>query len=169
MNQAQRKFLIDKIEESTKAQVDAIKSAKPEAPNLSNYLFHAVMSGNFEIISNEKIKEIIKRKALNSKQGNSVWMSNDTWSSSDNKISFIPEEFFIVPEQYSILRKEYDDKVREINNRIAEIQAQANSLIIRIQLASDKTLQTMINEVDDMGNISLMDSKLKLLTGRSDV
>jgi len=34
---------------------------------------------------------------------------------------------------------------------------------MRVQLASDKTLQKLINEVDDMGDLSLMDTKLKML------
>lgn len=36
-------------------------------------------------------------------------------------------------------------------------------LVTRIQLASDKTLEKMISEVDDMGDVSLMDTKLKSL------
>ena len=40
-----------------------------------------------------------------------------------------------------------------------------NNLITRIRLASNKTLEKMINEIDDMGEISLFDKKLKQITG----
>lgn len=164
MNQAQRNYLIKKIEEKVKINTDAYKRSEPEAPNLNNYLLHAVMSGNFEIISNDDIKNLITQKALKAKAGDSLWMNNKNSWSSNNEIMFNAEQLFIVPEEYRRLRKEYEEKRDELNEKIRAINIQADSLITRIQLASDKTLQTMINEVDDMGNISLMDSTIKLLS-----
>lgn len=40
---------------------------------------------------------------------------------------------------------------------------QSEGLCTRIQLASNKTLEKMIAEVDDMGDISLVDCTLKAL------
>lgn len=165
MNQAQRNFLIKKIEDQKKAAVNAYESAMPDAPNLSNFLFNAVMNGTFEIKSNDEIKEMIKQKALKSKKGHSNWMASGyAFSSNDNELSFKAYEFFIVPDSYKKLREEYLKEKERLNEEIRKITIQSDTLITRIQLASDKTLQTMINEVDDMGNISLMDSKLKLLS-----
>lgn len=163
MNQVQRNFLIKKIEETVKARIKALEDAKPEAPSLNNYLLHAVMSNNFDIISNEQIKELIRKMALKSKDRDD-WMGNSWGSASKNKIFFNATDLFIVPEEYKKLWDEYAKERNRIEAEIGEIHIQADTLITRIQLASDKTLQTMINEVDDMGNISLMDSKLRLLT-----
>ena len=56
--------------------------------------------------------------------------------------------------------RQHNDKIQsEINT----LQLQLDAIELRIQLASDKTLQKMINEVDDMGELSLIDTKLKLL------
>lgn len=164
MNTQQRNYLIKKIEESVKIRVDALKSSEPQPPSLSNFLLHAVMSGTFEIRSNEEIKEMIRQKALTSKDRDD-WMGNSWGNASKDKIIFQAKDFFIIPEEYQKRWDEYREKRKAIWDEVASIQSQADGLVTRITLASDKTLQTMINEVDDMGNISLMDTKLKLLTG----
>lgn len=163
MNQVQRNFLIKKIDETVRITVKSLEESIPESPSLSNYLLHAVMSNNFDIISKEQTKELIRQKALKSKDRDD-WLGNSWGSASKKDIHFNTSEFFIVPEDYKKLRDEYQEAKNKIEHQIREVLLQADTLKTRIQLASDKTLQTMINEVDDMGNISLMDSKLKLLT-----
>jgi hypothetical protein len=44
-----------------------------------------------------------------------------------------------------------------------QLQIQLETLEVRIMVASDKALQKLINEVDDMGDISLIDTRIKLL------
>ncbi len=163
MNNTQRQFLIKKIEEGVKNTIKALEDCKPIPPSLSNYILHAVMSGKFEIISNDKIKGLIKAMALQSKERDD-WMGNSWGTTRKDKITFDVKEFFVLPPEYSDLYKEYREKTNSLNEQISTIRIQSDTLITRIQLASDKTLQAMINEVDDMGNISLMDTKLKLLT-----
>lgn len=164
MNQTQRKFLINKIEENVKNQIKALDDAIPEPPSLGIYLLHAVMSGNFEIKSNEQIKEMILQKALNTKERDD-WMGNSWGRASKDEIFFKIKEFFVVPEEYTKRWEEYRERRKKLEDEINHLRVQSDSLITRIQLASDKTLQTMINEVDDMGNISLMDTKLRTLGG----
>ena len=165
MNQAQRNFLVNKIEETTKITIEALNSSKKKEIDTNNWYLHYVLSDQFEMQPIEKIREAIKQKALNHDKGNYSWMNGDGWGSNKkNTLSFEPHELFMVPSEL----KQKVQEIREYNNNIWEqvskIQAQSNTLIMRIQLASDKTLQTMINEVDDMGNLSLVDAKLKALT-----
>jgi len=163
MNQAQRNFLIKKIEESAKVRTEALRSSIPNAPSLNNYLLHAVMSNNFEIKTTEQLKEMVRQMALKAKDRDD-WMGNSWGSANKSAIHFDAKDFFNVPEEYQKLYNAYKEKRKNAEDEMYSIQVQADTLITRIQLASDKILQTMINEVDDMGNISLMDAKLKLLT-----
>lgn len=164
MNQTQRNFLIKKIEDAVKIRINALESDKEDAPSLNNYLLHDVMAGTFKIRSNEEIKEMIKQKALNSKAGKENWMSNtDGMYSSDRRLCFNPMEFFIIPEEFKNRFNSYTARLNKKREEAHKLRLQADGLITRIQLASDKTLQKMINEVDDMGDLSLMDTKLKLL------
>ena len=164
MNQQQRNFLIEKIKANVKTKIEALRDSIPEAPSVSNYLFNAVMSGNFELQSTESLKEIIKKKALNAKEG-SNWLSEERMGWEKNiTVKLRTEELFVIPEDYKEVYDDYKKKKNSIEKEIQDLNIQSDTLITRIQLASDKTLQKMIDEVDDMGNISLMDTKLKALT-----
>jgi len=162
MNQSQRNFLIKKIEETIKAKVKMLQDSKPEYPSLNNYLLHAVMSGTFELRPNEEIKKILLQKALNAK-GSEDWLGNHWGMANKNLVAFKAEEIFIVPDEYKDRARICREKQSEIEQQINVLRIQSETLITRIQLASDKTLQKMINEVDDMGDISLIDTKLKVL------
>lgn len=165
MNQAQRSFLIKKIEERATDRINELKQSIPKKPEVSNYLLHAILSGTFQIKTNDEIKEAIRQKALRgASSSRNEWMS-DTWGrATHNEITLKVSDIFILPEEYAKQRDEYEAKEKEVYEQIRTIQIQSETLTTRIQLASDKTLQTMINEVDDMGNLSLMDTKLKALT-----
>lgn len=164
MNQAQRNFLIKKIEETTKITVDALKSGEEKEVDTNNWYLHYVLSDQFEMQPIEKIREVIKQKALNHGKDKYSWMNDDGWGSArKNTLSFKPSDLFIVPEELRLKVEQVREHNQKIWQKIADVQAQSNTLILRIQLASDKTLQAMINEVDDMGNLSLVDAKLKAL------
>lgn len=162
MNQTQRQFLINKIKEKASFHDKMLKESLPEAPNLSNYLLHSVMSGNFDIVSNDRIKEIILEMALTGNEKND-WMGGHWGTATKSNITFKAKDIFVMPDAYNKMWDEYKDKRNEIEQKRTTLSIQLETLITRIQLASDKTLQTMIDEVDDMGDISLMDTKLKLL------
>lgn len=163
MNQTQRKFLIDKIEKASKIQIEAIEKQKIDYPSLSIYMLHKVMSGDFDIKSKEELKAIITEKALRSTDRED-WLGNHWGSASKRLITFEIHDFFIVPEEWKKKMEETRSILDDQKARINKINIETETLITRIQLASDKVLQQMINEVDDMGNISLMDTKLKQLT-----
>lgn len=162
MNQSQRNFLIKKIEDTVKSKIKNLEDSKPEYPCLNNYLLHAVMSGNFELKPNEKIKKILLQKALNAK-GNEDWLGNYWGMANKSLVAFKADEIFVIPDEYRERAENCKIKQCEIQEQINTLRIQSETLITRIQLASDKTLQKMINEVDDMGDISLIDTKLKYL------
>lgn len=65
------------------------------------------------------------------------------------------------------MREERAIKVKEVDDQIKQLRIQLETLEVRIMVASDKVLQKLINEVDDMGDISLIDTQIKLLdTGK---
>jgi rRNA maturation endonuclease Nob1 len=53
--------------------------------------------------------------------------------------------------------------IDKVNQEIAALKLQLETLEIRIMIASDKVLQSIVNEVDDMGDIRLIDTKIKLI------
>lgn len=163
MNAQQRKFLIDKIKKQAKETIDALRKAEPDPPSLSTFLLFELMQDRLRLKPEAEILAVLKNRALSGKDN---WMNTDYAFSSrnDGEIKFKAKQLFIIPDEYQKAYEEYERKRDETRNLINDTRTQADSLITRIQLASDKVLQKMINEVDDMGDISLMDTKLRFLS-----
>lgn len=168
MNQAQRKFLIEKIEANVKARTDELKHSNIEQPpSLENYFYGLALSGKLEIQPQEHIKKVMSDRAMKhtSERYSETWLGTSQGELINRSQVKIPiRDLFIVPKEYDDLWNEYRKRDEENKQRIRQLRIECDTLITRIQLASDKTLEKMISEIDDMGDISLMDTKLKLLS-----
>jgi len=164
MNTVQRKFLIERIQQRVKDKIEILKKGLQQYPSASNYIFKAVLNGKLELQPNEVILDAIKTKALNAKEGEN-WLSEMRMGyEKEREIKLLINELIIIPDDY---RQEMERVKKYNENIVAEIdllRIQLDTIEVRVQLASDKVLQNLINEVDDMGNLSLMDTKLKLLS-----
>ena len=166
MNQTQRNFLIEKIRKQTEITASALTSSKKESPNYNNLLLHAVLSNKFEIVSIEAIKETIIKKAKEARSGQD-WLSNSrsAFSSYDRgEVVFQIKDIFKFSKEIQDQMDEWKAESDKIREEICNVTVQAENLILRIQLSSDKVLERLINEVNDMGDLSLMDTKIKLLS-----
>lgn len=162
MNQVQRKFLIDKIKEEITKKIKLLESSREESPLLSTHIYREIMQGTLKLKSENEILGIIKERAINAREG-SDWLtrSRSGWGSEKGRVALDADEIFILPNSFVEKRNQVDLHNAEIQKTINKMRAELNTLEMRIQLASDKTLQKMIGEVDDMGDISLIDTKIK--------
>lgn len=166
MNSTQRKFLVDKVTERTKAKIQALRDSIPESLSLNVYMLHRVMSNDFEIKSQEELKKLVLEKALKAgqnKQYREDWLGNAWGVANKGNVAFTLDEFFVIPKEYLDMRQAREEAKRKVEEQIRLLQIQLETLEVRIMVASDKTLQKLINEVDDMGDISLIDTRIKLL------
>lgn len=166
MNSTQRKFLVDKVTERTKAKINELEKSIPESISLNVYMLHMVMSNDFEIKPIDELKKIVLEKALKAgqdKQFREDWLGNAWGVANKKNVAFSLEEFFVVPQQYLDMRNEREKQKELVREQIRQLQIQLETLEVRIMVASDKALQKLINEVDDMGDISLIDTRIKLL------
>lgn len=163
MNNSQRNFLIEKIEKTIKVKLQALRDSIEKKPDLSNHLLHALMSGNLGIISVEEIKNLLNQRSLKS-TSDRCWLGGNNWQAGKGTVTFKLDEFFEIPKDYKILYDKWKEKKSKTEEEIYSVTAQLDGLVTRIKLASNKTLESMIKEVDDMGDITLMETKIKLLT-----
>lgn len=166
MNSTQRKYLVDKITERIKLKIKALEDSKPESISLNVYMLHRVMSNDFEIKSNEELKKIILEKALKAGQNKSYredWLGNAWGSASNGNVAFDLNEFFIIPQEYLDMMEKRKIEINKIYAEISDLRIQLETMEVRIMLASDKALQNIVNDVDDLGDIRLIDSKIKLI------
>jgi hypothetical protein len=165
MNATQRKFLVEKLQEQTKKKISDLKDSKQKYPSASNYIFKAVMNDTIELQSEAEIIQALKQKALNAKEG-SNWLSEDYMGANkENSIRINLKSLIKLPKDYEeelIRVREFN---QEVDEKIKNLETQLNTLEIRIQLASDKVLQTLVNDVDDLGDLKLVDIKIKALNG----
>ncbi len=126
-------------------------------------MYKAVMSDDFKLRSKKELREVIKEKALAVKERDD-WLGNSWGSASKGDVVIPINKFFIVPKDYKERLEGCSKANNLINEKLKTLAIEEETLIMRIQLASNKTLETMISEVDDMGNLSLIDTKLKQLT-----
>jgi hypothetical protein len=167
MNAVQRKFLIEKIQAKVKAKISELEKQEKKPISLSAYMMHLVLSDKFELQPMEHIREAIKLKALNVSDGRVKNFLGDGDRYGDfstmNKLILKMDDIFVIPEDRAQEIKETNDFNAKLDEQIKELKLQSETIEVRIMLASDKTLQKMINEIDDMGDISLIDTKIKLL------
>lgn len=164
MNTAQRKFLIERIQQKVKERIEELKKTRLEYPSASNFIFKAILNDKLELQPKEVTLEALKKKALNAKEGEN-WMSNMRMGfEKEREIHLLIQELIVLPEDYKEELERVVKHNKTIEQEIALLKTQLDTIEVRVQLASDKTLQNLINEVDDMGDLSLMDTKLKLLS-----
>ena len=166
MNTTQRKYLVDKITERIKSKINLLEANKPEALSLNVYMLHRVMSNDFEIKSNEELKRIVLEKALKAGQSKSYredWLGNSWGNASKGNVVFDLNEFFVIPQEYLDMIEIRQIELNKIYAEILDLRTQLETMEVRIMLASDKALQNIVNDVDDLGDIRLIDSKIKLI------
>lgn len=163
MNTAQRKFLIERIQYKVREKIKELKEEMVEYPSASNYIFKAIMEGKLELQPHEVIIKALKQMALDAKEGKN-WLSDKSmgWEK-ERTVCLEIDELIIVPSDYDEERKRVKAHNDKIEAEIDLLKTQLDTIEVRVQLASDKTLQNLINQVDDMGDLSLVDTKLKLL------
>ncbi len=165
MNQVQRKYLIDKIQKASEEAIKEMRKSLPQKPELSRYCLMALLNGELKIKGNSELLQVLKNRALES---NGSVFSHGWRSQEDGEITFRLEEFFEVPIGYTEAYSDWVKKSSAIKDKINLLEKQSEGLCTRIQLASNKTLERMIAEIDNMGDISLMDCTLKSLMSSDD-
>jgi hypothetical protein len=155
MNQTQRKFLVDKIKEKIEAQRRAFESSKRDInpPDQRTYLSAQLMTGTAKMKPEAEIIEIVRKDFAAGRHG--AFMRN-------NQIALDIEQMFVLPEKYYDDLREYLEKKAKSEKEYRDFLIQEESIINRIMLASDSVLQGIINGIDNLGDMDLLDSTLRI-------
>lgn len=185
MNQEQRKYLLEKIEETYNKQVAAIEKSFPQEPLLNNYLIGCFLDGTAKILDVATIKKNITQlvrslggekfvnqderysENYNYSRGRRGGRSNRSFRKNDgsDKVSITIDPSLIIkmPETYKKDRAEYDKKMEEVLNKINELSQQKDLLVLKIQIGSNQILDKLITQVDSLGDLNLFSNKLTLI------
>lgn len=162
MNSTQRKFLIEKIQSETKKRIEVLRKEKQTRPSGSNYVFKAILEGSLKLQNEEHILNVLKDRAIKSKEGEN-WLSQISIGfGRESAISFNNyTDILVMPDDYYVELNRVKEHNMKIEEEIKILENHLNTIEVRIQLASDSVLKSIINDVDDMGDIKLIDTTIK--------
>jgi hypothetical protein len=170
MNQKQREFLIKRIETTAKEMRDRLNAERPRPPSLNNYVIAAILDGSIELQPFESIQRHVKELVL--RLGPSDALVNrrrDRWHDEDtaieNEITLDAEQLFILPGRYREALAEYEIARADWERRADEAEAVKETLILKIQIGSDAVLNRLIEQVDNLHDLQVVNSRLLLTTG----
>lgn len=162
MNAQQRKYLIDTMKAEAHKRISELKKELKEYPSLANFLFKELMLGRLEVQSSDAIVGALKKRA-ESAAADTDWLSGERMGFDKKTTVKLPiADLIVIPQEYVKLRAEVAAQNKAVSEQIQSIEAQMKALELRINLATNSKLERIISEVDDMGDLSLIDTKLKL-------
>lgn len=156
MNQTQRKFIINKIQEKIEGRKEALRNAtyKKERPDPKSYLKAQLLTGTAKLKPEKEIIEAARVRAASGRM--SAFTSNNT-------VDMPIEKMFVLPDDYYRDLEAYMTEQKAANDEYAEFLLQEETMITRVMLASDKVLVGIIDDIDKMGDLRLLNNSLKLI------
>lgn len=169
MNQDQRKFLIERVNKTFSKQKESLeKQFKKEPPSLNNYLVASFLDGSIEFNDIEKLKVKMKETVLRYGASDKlVKESRDRWDNSGayknkNTCEVIAEDLFIIPESYKKALAEYQAAQLLIEGKINELEAQRDTILLKVQIGSNQVLDKLVTQVDNLADLNIMNSQFLL-------
>lgn len=173
MNQTQRQFLLSSIESQYKAEIHALRKSKPVEPSLNNYLVASILDGTFKMKDQGAVREAIRERTIKlGKKEALLCGSTDVWGHCSLQDEDTEEKFikvpvgiiFELPERYISEKKKYDSELEEWTERERLLTSSFEAMKIKVQLGSDKALQSLVDQADSLCSMSLTDSSKLFIT-----
>jgi hypothetical protein len=171
MNQDQRKFLLARVEKTHKEELRKLSEEKPSEPSLNNYLIAAILDNSIELKSLDDIKSSIRKKVLALGPQETLTSSPHSWRdnhASSHEITLTAGVIFVYPKAYLDAYAEWEAKVKEVDQRIVKLNATTETLLLKIQIGSNTSLDRLVDSVDNMIDLTLMNNKLMLTDGKEE-
>ena len=169
MNQDQRKFLIEQVENTCKNQIEELEKQIPDKPSLNNYLIAAFLDNSIKFADIEQLKIKMRNAVL--KYGSSEclvctenersWRYNKRNRDDDKQVVQVdPEDLFIIPQNYKDSLAEYEAKKQSLEKEIEKLENIKKTIILKLQIGSAATLDKLVMQVDNMGDLSMVNTQL---------
>lgn len=172
MNKEQRTYLINEVKTAHEKQIKILSESIPPKPSLNTYVVAALIEGKLQFKDLEGLKAKLVRKAKT--MGAGVQIVKNTSKDYRNTgpvteyIEIEVEDLVEVPESYRQANNEHAAFKAEAEAKIEALAQNMKSLTLRLTIGSNAILDKMIEEVDAMGEMSLIGETLLLSEGKQD-
>ena len=166
MNEKQREFIITKVTQAAERELEMIEDEKkPVEPSLNNYLVSAILTDKLVMQDIASLREKIRKRVITMGPNDTFVKEKDDWNrrkSNQDTVTLDVADIFVYPEEYVVAKAEYDSKVKAYNKTKNEILARRDSIIVKIKIGSDKVLQKLIEQADNLIDLDLTSTQLLL-------
>lgn len=170
MNQHQRKFLLEAIEKQYRTEKTEIDAAEPEPPSLNNYMIAAILDGSFRMKSPEALRDCLTERVRKLGKSESLIQTAERYGrrrsrqDADEDMVNVPATvLFEMPEAYQQSLDAFEAAHREWQGRVKKLEASIQAMRIKVQIGSDKALETLVQEVDTLCSIFIAEASKLLL------
>ena len=174
MNQHQRKFLLEEIEKQYKRERSELADRKPKPPSLNNYLIAAILDGTARMQPQKEVEKMVRQRVRDlGKEDSFVTHSHDRWGNrrgnDDDRyidvVSIPALLLFEPPKEYAEMRKKYESDLEKWQAEERALEASIAAMRIKVQVGSDKALEALVEQADQICSMSLTVSS-KLLASK---
>lgn len=169
MNQEQRKFLIDRVNKTFNTQKEELEHRIKERPSLNNYLVAAFLDNSIQFNNIDDLKVKIRETVLRFGTGDKLvdeegarWRNGRAVEDVKNTCRITAEDLFIIPEAYKVALSEYETNRDKIKEEVARLEAQKDTIIMKIQIGSNSVLDKLVTQVDNLVDLDIMNSQFLL-------
>jgi len=169
MNKDQRNFLITKISETCNKQIKVLEDEREDKPNLNNWLVAGFLDGTIQFTDIKILAEKMKQRVLKMDR-NDVLLKEESDSFYNRKrkeeenlyVHLRADELFVIPQGYLDELKIYEENEKAIDEKIKILEAQKDTIVMKLQIGSNEQLKKLIDEADNLVDLSLVNSQLLL-------
>lgn len=166
MNQTQRDFLIKQVETTCEEQINKLEKQRPDKPSLNNYIIAAFLDNSIQFASIDILKNKMREEVL--KFGTKdilIEEKQDYYGHPKSKnekevVKVNAEDLFIIPQNYLDAVELYEIEYKRIQDKIENLENTLKTIVLKLQIGSADILDKLIMQVDNMGDLNLVNTQL---------
>lgn len=179
MNADQRKFLVERVNKTFTQQKEKLKDKEITRPSLNNYLVAAFLDNSIQFNDLEKLKEKMRKTVLSFGSSDVIVQEKDKYGYNRRRRSDDDDDgakeycevdikdLFVIPQAYLDELKKYQDYMDDLKGKMEQLEAQRDTILLKIQIGSNQVLDKLITQVDNLADLNIMNSQF-LLSGPED-
>lgn len=175
MNQHQRKFLLEQIEGIYKTEKSALNDRKPVAPSLNNYLIAAILDGTAVMRPSEHVRDTIRKRVRDLGKSKALTESGRDYDygsrrgdETEEVIKLPALLLYEAPPAFTEVQTAYEAAAKQWEDERAALESSINAMRIKVQVGSDKALEALVDQADNICRMSLTASSRLLIPSTTD-
>ena len=168
MNQDQRKYLVAAVEKQGCLQRKKLQDQLTVKPSLNNYLTAAFLDNSIQFADIGELKKKMRAEVLKYGTKDRLVAEPDRWnnqSKDKDTVNVLAADLFIIPTEYISALAEYEKQNAAIDKQIEDLDATQQTIIMKIQIGSSAALEKLVMQIDNIGDLSLVNTQLMIGAG----